>query len=335
MKAQPPTCGRFSLVAAGFWVVLLVLPGGELFAQNSSISPAKSGDESFSKPGTLVSEVADTASAEFVPEYRRAMIIPFDMTYYLSDADHDLAKYNHKTLPQIQQTLRYSLDGNVAASVMDLYSAHRIILDTLPDKNPDLMRLYAAVRYRYSSPWGVNAALSPAGSQPGAQPSGPADAGAENPFSAIGRWVREKTGGEQTLPEDDQPDPYFKEGALLGPLEGRRFMHAELISPEALTYFYENYGTDLFIFVNQLEIRTNYAHCLDRATGTFAREISIHYSIYDRFGKLFAGDVVTVLVSSNTNDLYEVMALAFPPLAAAVVSGLPAPRYVRAGKPGE
>jgi len=262
----------------------------------------------------------DTNAVFYQPEYRKALIVPFDMTYYLSDADHELAKRNDKTLAQVQQTLRYGIDGNVSASVMDLYSTHRILLDTMPDRNLDLMRLYGAVRYRYQAPFGAKAAAEERAEQPQEE---------ERPGQALRRFWKDIRGPQETLPESDQADPYFEEGALRGPVMGRRIMHAELLDPGVLTYFYDRYGTDLFVFLNQLEIRTNYAQCLDRATGDFVREISVHYSLYDVSGKLFAADVVTVMVRSNTNDLYEVMARAFPALSAAVVSGLPAPRYVR------
>jgi hypothetical protein len=193
-------------------------------------------------------------------------------------------------------------------------------LDTLPDRNPDLMRLYGAVRYRYQAPFGVKAAEGEAPDQPQEE---------EGPAQALRRFWKDIRGSQESLPETDQADPYFEEGALRGPVMGRRTLHAELLDPSVLTYFYDRYGTDLFVFLNQLEIRTNYAHCLDRSTGDFVREISIHYSLYDVSGKLFSADVVTVMVRSNTNDLYEVMARAFPALSAAVVSGLPAPRYLR------
>ncbi|MBI1191984.1 MAG: hypothetical protein GC205_02250 [Bacteroidetes bacterium] len=310
MRSAPPLRGLRIAARVLLWAAALLpvlLPG----ISTSVAQPA----ESPSPEGT-----ADSSLTFYQPEYRKALIVPFDMTYYLSDADHELAERNGKTLAQVQQTLRYGMDGNVSASVMDLYSTHRILLDTMPDKNPDLMRLYGAIRYRYQAPFGVK----PAAEQ---TPEKPQEV--ERPADALRRLFKDVRGQEDPLPETDQPDPYFEEGALRGPVLGRRTMHAELLDPEVLTYFYDRYGTDLFVFLNQLEIRTNYAHCLDRATNTFVREISVHYSIYDVSGKLFASDVVTVMVSSNTNDLYEVMARAFPVLSAAVVSGLPAPRYLR------
>jgi len=310
MMPMPPICGQIPASRLLFWtaMLLVVLMSGTRYcvAQgNGSPSPEAP---------------ADSGTNFYQPEYRKALIVPFDMTYYLSDADHELAERNGKTLAQVQQALRYGMDGNVSASVMDLYSTHRILLDTLPDKNPDLMRLYGAVRYRYQTPFGVKAAAEQT-------PEDPKEV--ERPGDAFRRFWKDVRGEEETLPQRDQPDPYFQQGALRGPVMGRRTMHAELLDPSVLTYFYDRYGTDLFVFLNQLEIRTNYAQCLDRATNTFVREISVHYSIYDVSGKLFASDVVTVTVSSNTNDLYEVMARAFPVLSAAVVSGLPAPRYLR------
>ena len=298
---------QFGIIRAVFLLFGLVI--SQLNWAQSTLDPGA--DQSLP-----IQTSGDSLTSYFEPEYRKALIIPFDMTYYLSDADHDLAKRNDKTLPQVQQTLRYGLDGNVAASVMDMYSAHRILLDTLPEENSDLKRLYGAVRYRYSTPFG-------------AQPVEADRVSTEKPGSGIRRWIKEQTGNEHEELEENKGDAYFEEGALRGPVMGQRFMHAELQDPEVLTYFYDHYNTDLFIFINQLEIRTNYAICLDRATNNFVREISVHYSIYNVEGKLFAGDVVTVLVSSNTNDLYEVMARSFPQLSATVVSGLPAPRYVR------
>lgn len=240
------------------------------------------------------------------------MIIPFDMTYYLSDADHELARYNDKSLRDIQQSLRYGLDGHVAASVVDMYNAHRILLDTLPEANPDLMQMYWSVRYRYAEPIG-------------ARPVELDRTSTEKPGAGLKRWIREKTGAEQQAIHQDQPDPSFSEGMLRGPQMGQRFLHAELTNPDILQYFYQRYGTDLFLFVNQMEIKTLYEHCLDRASGNFMRDVSVHYSIYDLQGKLLAGNVVTVVVASNTRDLYQVMSRAFPALSAAVVSGLPNP----------
>ena len=43
------------------------------------------------------------------------------------------------------------------------------------------------------------------------------------------------------------------------------FMNNKLSHPELLTMFGEKYGVDLFVFLNQFEIITNYDDCLDLA----------------------------------------------------------------------
>jgi len=267
------------------------------------------------------SVLPDSLGPAYVPRYEKAMIVPFDMTYYLSDADHDLAKYNRKDLPGVQQTLRYGLDGNVSASVEGILPAHRILLDTVPDENEDLNRLRGAVRYVYARPWG-------------AKPVQQDRTSTEKPGARLRNLFQGMVDGEEALQENggdaDFSDNDFRDGQVRGPVAGRRFMHAQLRDTAVLEELHTRYGTDLFVFVNQLEVRTNYAHCLDRSTNNFVRELSLHYSIYDYRGRLFAGDVITVLVSSNTNNLYDVMAAAFPPLADAVAQGLPNQRYVRA-----
>jgi hypothetical protein len=305
--------------------LLLALAGcvaGALQGQTGR-SPEGADRYVFELPADTLGIVDTLTGPARVPRYTKAMIVPFDMTYYLSDADHDLARGSGTDLPAVQRSLRYGLDGNVSASVEGTYATHRILLDTLPDANPDLNRLRGAVRYTYAQPWG-------------ARPVAEDRTVTEKPGSRLRALLGGAVTGEEALQETggdaDFADAEFRDGQLRGPVAGRRFMHARLLDTTVLRDLHSVYGTDLFVFVNQLELRTNYAHCLDRATNNFVREISLHYSIYDHRGRLFAGDVVTVLVASNTNDLYDVMASAFPPLADAVARGLPNRRYVRASR---
>jgi hypothetical protein len=126
----------------------------------SSATPRLPGEREAVSMGSGVeaSIAASTPSdslARRVPKFRKVMIVPIDMTYYLSDADHDFAGAMQQKLPAIQQTLRYGLDGTVASSIEEQFPTHRILLDTLPEANEDLNRLRAAVRYRYSRPWGA------------------------------------------------------------------------------------------------------------------------------------------------------------------------------------
>ena len=42
----------------------------------------------------------------------------------------------------------------------------------------------------------------------------------------------------------------------------------------------EKYGTDIFVFMSQLEIKTNYDDCLNLALKIYQREIKVHFAIY-------------------------------------------------------
>lgn len=267
-----------------------------------------------------LSSVPQDSLLSRVPRYNSVMLVPFDMTYYLSDADHGLAKYNRKTLKEIQQAFRYGLDGHLGAAVADLYTPRRILLDTVPEYNADLNRLRGAVSMRYMKPFGVDRV---------------AERGMETSADTRpGHRIRKlfgKSDQDQAMSETGG-DSQFRQGTIRGPVEGRKVMHARLNDTTVLQDMYDRYGTDLFLFVNQFELRTNYEHCLDRATNNFAREISVHYSIYNHRGDLLARDVITVLAESNTQLMKELMDDTFPALSRQISSGLPSPMMIRTQK---
>jgi len=85
----------------------------------------------------------------------------------------------------------------------------------------------------------------------------------------------------------------------------------------------EKYGTDLFVFLNQFEIKTNYNDCLDLALKIYRRQFKVHYSIYDGNGKQLYGDVAVVDFPSNTNDTSEIIKENFQKIADAIVQHVP------------
>jgi len=100
-------------------------------------------------------------------------------------------------------------------------------------------------------------------------------------------------------------------------------MNVRLHDVKMLEYFSAKYGVDLFLFVNQFEIKTKYEKCMDRAVNNFKREIWVHFSIYDSKGEQLYGNVVGVNFFVQSNDMNSLIRSSFPLIADYITDNLP------------
>ncbi len=252
-------------------------------------------------------------------DHRKVLIVPYDPAMYFSDSDKKLAKSNDKSEKEIRNLLRYGLNSRVKAQIVGKHQTHSLLTDTSEQAYRDLQRIYQAVNYHKEE------AMAPKSVQVGK--------GMEKEDKNYRQQIIEKLTkgdserGEQEEKPKTQADKYKEKE-----VEGRYYMDVDIPSNEMLQYFNDKYGTELFLFMNQFELITNYNHCLDRATNTFERTIKVHYSIYNHQGKQLAGDVAIVKFPSNSNDLYKIIRKNFPVVGEYLSEDLPAHGEANAGK---
>jgi hypothetical protein len=107
------------------------------------------------------------------------------------------------------------------------------------------------------------------------------------------------------------------------PVVATQYLNARLSHPELLGAYARKYGTDLFIFINQLEVVTHYKDCYDFALKTYRREFKVHYSVFDSSGRQVYGDVAAFNTSSGVNDVADLVREAFPSISGYVSTHLP------------
>ncbi len=240
--------------------------------------------------------------------YNKVLVIPFNPDLYFSDADHDLAKYNLKSVEEVRTKFRLGLDFNVNARVLSKYDTKSFMTDTSEDVQADLMSIYTGISYKY-----------------------------ETPVTLISNG-EEKTGNgllasanDRIYENENKKIINYKnynseaQGATsyIEPIESKKYMNAVVHNPEMLTYFSEKYGTDLFLFINQFEIKTKYEKCLDRAINNFTREILVHFTIFNAAGVQLYGDVVKVNFTVQTNDINSIIRNNFPLIGDYLSGNLP------------
>ncbi len=236
---------------------------------------------------------AQTADADSA--YRSVMIIPFDPNMYFSDSDEKLKEYNQKSVKEVRTLFRYGLNINVNAKILSLYQTRPLLTDTARGAMEDLNAIYRSISYFKDR------------SMP--DPEEKKKIFSNNPDDNTDQEPKKKP---LTVKKKDQESEAQTTSKLKEPLAIHDYMNVRIQDMKMLDYLRSKYGTDLFVFLNQFELVTNYEHCLDRSTNTFERDLKVHFSVFDYTGKQLAGDIAIVHFPSNTDDITVIMRDNFP-----------------------
>ncbi len=229
----------------------------------------------------------DALHSEIDTVYKKILLVPYNPIMHVSDADHDIAEYSEKNVTELRTMFRLGLTEAVGAQLVKVYPTYSLISDASKETEKDLNMIYGSVNYSMDTVFPV------------AHPATKAD-------SLKRKSVLSK-----------------KQLKKVKEIRELKFMNIGLSHPELLTLLSQKYGADLFVFLNQLEIKTNYDDCLDLALKIYRREIKVHYAVYDAFGKQLYGDVAVVDFPSNSNDIKQIMQANFLKIAEYIVQTIP------------
>ena len=245
---------------------------------------------------TTIPSFAQKAETPDSLKAHKVMLIPYDPRYYLSDADRDIAEQSKIEASKFRSNFRHSIDRNIQRAVRGNYECISLLNDTADELEETLDEVMGRTGYRYEK----------------AIPVTPKHLEAINTaFKTKGTSIKEH--------EDSKTASQYipvKSDAM--------YMHAVVGKPQELfQQLYDQYQADIFVFVTQMEIKTNYNSCMDIANKIYRREIMVHFTIYDRFGRLLAGSYATSFFPSNSNDSNKIIGDCFPELARYVAGCLP------------
>ncbi|HEX5003521.1 MAG TPA: hypothetical protein VFW78_13585 [Bacteroidia bacterium] len=228
-------------------------------------------------------------------QHHRVILIPYDPRYYLSDADRDIMEQSNMDAARFRANFRQTIDRNVQRAINSSYECISLLNDTADRLEQTLGEVIGHTGYRYEK--------------------------------AIP--VTPKTGRDGGLFQSRTSDPKDHADSrtatqYIPVAEDAMYMRAIVSKPEALfTKLSEEYEADYFVFLTQMEIKTNYKSCMDIANKVYRREIMIHFTIYDKYGHLIAGSYATSYFPSNSNSAGKIMGDCFPELASYVAGCLP------------
>jgi len=172
----------------------------------------------------------------------KAMLIPFEKRMYLSEIDHLINRETKLSAQQIRTTFREGLDEQLYKKLKAKMGVLSLLDDTVKTKK-DLASIYQYLSYDYQ----------------------------KVPNQA-----------NYQAPKNEKNQKQIDKGQLAVETNNdARFMNARVKNATLVPYLTGKYKTDLFIFINQLEIKAGEATAsTDMALNNSPRRIVVHYTVY-------------------------------------------------------
>lgn len=225
------------------------------------------------------------------------MLIPLEQNMIFNDSESEMQKDNEMKISDIRFMFQNAINTNLNAQIIDekKMQTRNLFLDSSKEVQRDLQLLYNSV------------SLGKADNPEFVQQQ-------KKPFYVK---IKEKV---NRMKDDDEANTEEIGIVKDKPLE--IFINANVRNKNTFTKLSQKYNTNYFVFVNQLELRTQYKSCLDRSVRLFERDYDLHYTVIDAEGNQVAGGVSTIHVNKNTNDVEEIVTKYFPKLVDKVKMGL-------------
>jgi len=218
----------------------------------------------FSQNSTYSSdEKKKDISGSDIEKGQKVLIIPFEPKLYNSEIDQNLNKETKMNFNQIRYTFRSGLDFSISNTFQKKYKVISLMNDTAAASS-FLRYIYESIGYSYD--------LLP-------DPENKNQKDHSTEHSAV-------QNGQLTVSTNDQ----------------KKFMKVKISNPNLLATLHNKYGTEIFVFISQLDLRIDAPNAVSYSSGNAGRVANIHYSIYDLKGKLIAAGMATKNFPVSVND---------------------------------
>lgn len=203
------------------------------------------------------------ANAREILSKHKVMLVPFENRLYLSEIDHLINKETKLSAKQIKAAFRDGLDEQLYRKLKSRMNVVSLLDDTTKTKK-DLQNIYQYLSYDYQ----------------------------KVPDQA-----------NYHPPKNEKDPKQIEKGQLVVETNSdKRFMNAKIKNATLVPYLSGKYKTDLYLFVNQLEIKTaNPAGNFDMNTNS-PRRIVVHYTVYTTDAKEINSGIAETEFPYNVNN---------------------------------
>lgn len=212
----------------------------------------------------------------------KAMIIPFEPKLYMGEIDRSIHEETKLSSREIRRRFRDGLNAQLQKAFRaSKYGVVDLMEDTVKYKK-DLEGIYQYLSYQYQK-------------VPDQEHYRP--------------------------PQKEKQEKKIEKGQLSVETNGdQRFMNAKLLNAKVVPLLYGKYKTDIFVFINQLDLKASGTKDpTDPGTGSDNRKIIVHYTVYTLDGREINSGIAEEEFDPELNNPKKIIEKHFSKLAATIV----------------
>lgn len=197
------------------------------------------------------------------------MVIPFEPKLYMSEIDHKINAETKLSQKEIKEAYRKGINAELARALKQKYEVLDLLKDTVKYKK-DILNIYKNITFNFEK-------------------------------------VPDQSNYKAPVEEKGKKNQTVKNGQVLVETNAdARFMNAKVISPKLVPELYAKYKTDLFLFINQLDIFSG--EVIASGIGaTSDRKLTIHYTIFTVDAKEINSGICSIKFPSDVNTPAKIM----------------------------
>lgn len=275
-----------------------------IFAMFICTGPLSAQDAAFDPAGKKKSD--QEVYLEGSGKYSQVLLVPYSPSMHLPDpaGDAELVEHSGMEYNRMREHIRSSIDFYIAEKIKPWYKVIALSRSQTLDAKNDLEMLYGSGSYRYDDSKRAKSEANK-GKSPGQKISG--------------------TFENLTKPKPHQSMITAGQLTVDTTCLDKQYMNVSYPDKKIFTYLHNRYGTDLFLFITQMEILKNFQDASDMAYGNYNRMVKVHYAMYDLKGDPIAGDVSLIKIESKTDEIKTITEETFPLAADMIVRDIPKP----------
>lgn len=204
----------------------------------------------------------------------KVLIVPFEPRMYMSQIDHKINAETKWDQKKIKQAIRFGLDEELYKCIKKKQEVISFLDDTSKYKK-DLFKTYSSIQYKYDK------------------------------IPDQKKYV---------APKSEKDKTYVQKGQLIADTDSDgKFMNIKVTDNNLLGSFNAKYKTDVFLFVNQIDITTS--EIPGALTNATQRTITVHYTIFTAAGKEINSGISSVNFPSTVNHPDKIASSYFSKIA--------------------
>jgi len=243
----------------------------------------------------------------------KVLIVPFDPKLYVSSADRDIAAKTGLSYYQIRDNMRYGLSSvvmnNIGGGLKPVSLMH---IDT-GTVNQDLAYIYSSIGYKYKPL-----------PQSDIEKAEQAKEGSK-PMNKLKGQFNKLVKNDQQSDNKEEAGATIQDGQIHTVISNEeKYMSTSIHNPNLLKTLHETYGTELFLFINELDIEeAAEGERVGLSSLSYKRKVKVHYTIYNLQGKEVHGGASIIYMPANTNDMNKIINVYLNEAAADMAGELP------------